>query len=262
MKLLFVAVDRILKTTKKCFAALFLLVTPIVSAIDVVVDTASGEVFFSNPSGTAEQIDGFQFDSLSGSLLPSNLGGITGELDLSGDMTLDETSDWFVIQSTTSSIAEASLQELSGSLEPGEVLSLGELWDTAGIQDLTVISSAGTSITDLSVEYLDLTGDYDSNLVIDLFDYDQFVLDYGSTIDLDADGNGDGVVNAADYTVWRDAFELANDSPDFSEIDDLQGQIIPLSLSTFSSATPVPEPTTVMLFASATVVFVWSRRRK
>ena len=262
MNLLFLAVDRILKTTKKCFAALFLLVTPIVSAIDVVVDTASGEVFFRNSLIAAVSIDGYQIDSLSGSLVPGNLGGVSGVLDLSGDTTLDESSDWFVITSSTNSIVEASLEELSGSLGPGEVVSLGELWDVGASQDLDIIVSAGLSVTNASIEYLDLTGDYNSNAVIDELDYVEFFLNYGSTVDLDADGNGDGVVNAADYTVWRDAFELANDSPDFSEIDDMQGQIIPLSLAIFSSATPVPEPTTVMLFASATVVFVCSRRRK
>lgn len=259
VKLLFFAVVRISKTLKKCFATLFLLVVLGVSnanAIDVVVDTASGEVFFKNSLISAVTVDGYQIDSLSGSLLPSNLGGVTGVLDLSGDMSLDENSDWFVITSSTNSIVEASLQELSGSLGPGEVVSLGELWNTGASQDLDIIVSAGASLSNATIEYLDLTGDYNSNGVVDELDYVEFFLNYGSMVDLDADGNGDGVVNAADYTVWRDAFELANVSLILSEIEDIQGQVIQ-----FSSATAVPEPAAAMLFASTVVVFVCGRCR-
>jgi glucosylceramidase len=49
-----------------------------------------------------------------------------------------------------------------------------------------------------------LPGDYDSNQVVDELDYNLWLRDFGSTMQLLADGNRDGVVNGADYTVWRD----------------------------------------------------------
>ena len=55
-----------------------------------------------------------------------------------------------------------------------------------------------------------LAGDYDHNGVIDALDYGVWLTTYGSTVaaGAGADGNGDGSVNAADYTIWRDAISL------------------------------------------------------
>ncbi|WP_442481650.1 chitobiase/beta-hexosaminidase C-terminal domain-containing protein [Aeoliella sp. SH292] len=52
----------------------------------------------------------------------------------------------------------------------------------------------------------ELPGDYDGNLVVDAADYQVWKGSFGATIAVGtgADGNGDGVVNLADYTIWRD----------------------------------------------------------
>ncbi len=47
-------------------------------------------------------------------------------------------------------------------------------------------------------------GDYDGDLDVDANDYALWELTYGSPVVLIADGNDDGVVDAADYTIWRD----------------------------------------------------------
>ena len=50
-------------------------------------------------------------------------------------------------------------------------------------------------------------GDYDSNGITDLGDYNHWRTTFSSFVvpGTGSDGNGDGIVNAADYTIWRDA---------------------------------------------------------
>lgn len=74
-------------------------------------------------------------------------------------------------------------------------LDLGLAWDLT--YHLTTLS--------LSVISAPLSGDYNSDGVVNLGDYQVWRNNYGSTSELSADGNGDGTINAADYTVWRDA---------------------------------------------------------
>jgi len=49
-------------------------------------------------------------------------------------------------------------------------------------------------------------GDYDVNGVVEAADYDLWRETFGETSDLRADGNDDGVVDAIDYAIWRDNF--------------------------------------------------------
>lgn len=59
-----------------------------------------------------------------------------------------------------------------------------------------------------------LPGDYDGNERIDYNDYTQWKLMFGKVVEPNsaADGNGDGVVNLADYNVWRSHLGLAGAS--------------------------------------------------
>ena len=49
-----------------------------------------------------------------------------------------------------------------------------------------------------------IPGDYDGNGTVGPEDYDVWTTNFGSTVNLAADGNGNHVIDAADYSVWRD----------------------------------------------------------
>ncbi|MCA9241572.1 MAG: hypothetical protein KDA37_15285, partial [Planctomycetales bacterium] len=97
--------------------------------------------------------------------------------------------------------------------------------------DAGSMNALGTAYFDnfLITESSRLPGDYDVDGDVDKDDYFRWVLTYGESVAFDglgADGNGDGVVNAADYTVWRDNLG---------------------SVAALSSAFSAPEPATGLL---------------
>lgn len=88
-------------------------------------------------------------------------------------------------------------------------------------------------------------GDYNYNGVVDAADFTVWRDSFGSTTSLDGDGNFNGVVDAADYTVWRDNF----------------GNVSNLSLASFDAAalTVIPEPGSLTVFSTGLLLF--GRRR-
>src|SRR5262245_44482890 len=86
-----------------------------------------------------------------------------------------------------------------------------------------------------------IPGDYDRNGTVEVADYSTWISTFGASVATPgdgADGNGDGIVNAADYAVWRD------NAP---------------SGSAASLNSSVPEPATVFLLAMGVLARV--RRR-
>ena len=212
-------------------AALLALFAAPACAIDLVVDSSSGEVFLSNPSGSTAAFDGYQIVSASSALLPIGWDSIADNYDASGDGSVDDTAEWFEIAATPASVAEASAgvggSTDSSRLTPGQVVSLGLLYDTSIGGSLSTLISSGTSTETADVSFLDLQADYNDDLIIDQADYAVFAATFGSIVDLRADGNGDNIINAADYTIWRDAFGA--------------------SAVAFTPALAVPEPATLVI---------------
>ncbi|MEM8496300.1 MAG: PEP-CTERM sorting domain-containing protein, partial [Planctomycetota bacterium] len=97
-----------------------------------------------------------------------------------------------------------------------------------------------TDLTAFASDFI-VTGDYNGNGLVDAADYTIWADTFGSTLDLAADGNGNGVVDAADYTIWADNFG--------STLSD-----------NFTSLAPVPEPGTSALVLSG-LMWGLSRRR-
>ncbi|MBB6429689.1 endonuclease [Algisphaera agarilytica] len=115
-------------------------------------------------------------------------------------------------------------------LEVGDALeAAGALTETL---TLTLLAEVVSSV---------LAGDYNGNGVVDAADYTVWQDSFGSTVDLAADGNGNGVVDAADYTVWQDNFG---------------------STSGGGSSVVIPEPGTVTLVLVSLMGMAGRRQRR
>ena len=92
------------------------------------------------------------------------------------------------------------------------VVTMKSVTDAVGIEDsdpvFVVFNNGGAALDAAQMEAFaflgaDVTGDYNGDGVVDVADYSVWRSTYGSD-DLRADGNDDGFVDAADYTIWRD----------------------------------------------------------
>jgi hypothetical protein len=100
-------------------------------------------------------------------------------------------------------------------------------------------NTAGFNVTQLTT----LLGDYNGNHIVDAADYTVWRDERDKTgPGLAADGNSDGVVNLQDYSIWHDNFP-------------------PPSGSGIGSAIAIPEPSTAALLVIGCVVALVTRRR-
>lgn len=156
----------------------------------------------------------------------------SGQLDL----RIGSTNGWTeeTIDSTTAPTAGVVIDSVSGTHSVGDVLEFDVsnvitgngtnsfVLQHGGGNDVWFSSKEGGSPPQLVVSRPDnsLAGDYDLSGSVDQEDLAFWRLSYGSTFGdgMQADGNGDGVVNAADYSVWRDAMAQATASASSSAV--------------------------------------------
>lgn len=96
------------------------------------------------------------------------------------------------------SVTPTDLQQHIDAVHGGSPLTA---YDLDGVEGLT------TADTSYLIEVIvdPIEGDYDWDGDVDQADRDTWAAAYGSTLALNADGSRDGVVDATDYTVWRDS---------------------------------------------------------
>jgi peptidyl-prolyl cis-trans isomerase A (cyclophilin A) len=85
-------------------------------------------------------------------------------------------------------------------------------------------------------------GDYDFNGVVNMADYGVWRQSYDSTTAAEADGNGNGVVDVADFVVWRNSMAGS-------------------AAGAATSPLAVPEPAAAFMAMTAVVMLVSRRRR-
>jgi hypothetical protein len=94
-----------------------------------------------------------------------------------------------------------------------------------------------------------VTGDYNLDGIVDSADYSLWRDTFGSTENLAADGDLSGVVDAGDYELWRSAFGTTLEPP-------------LVAAPSLDAAISAPEPTTLTLLVSLLGGGLLSRRRR
>ena len=132
---------------------------------------------------------------------------------------------WTEEQSDTDANGEVGIRGFKGNYDVSATLGPHAQQITASLSD------GGTS---LLVELPFLQGDYNGDGEVNAADYTLWRDTQGSTTDLAADGNFDGVVDGLDYQLWRDRFGASISAP----------------------LTAVPEPTSFALIAILALAFM------
>lgn len=135
--------------------------------------------------------------------------GFTASLGLADWSFVSGDESAFDVTGPTDAIAAGSFSDqvaqvdtsVAGLFSATWEIIVGDTLDAAGAQSETLtLHLLAEVVADA------LLGDYNGNGMVDAADYTVWADSFGSTTALAADSNGDGVVNAADYTVWADNF--------------------------------------------------------
>jgi hypothetical protein len=203
------------------------------------INRGDGSGAIVNNSTTALQLNGYSLESTSGAL------------NGTGWNSLDEQNvgNWQQNEATANLLVETFFTG-STTVAPGGQLPLGNLFTTGKMEDVTGRFSTPDSLLNLlQVQFVTaagVTGDYNNNGVVDAADYVVWRKNVNTATTLPNDSTP-GTVNQADYEAWRANFGRTPGSA--SSL-----------LGSAASSAQVPEPDTVSLLLLA-MAAIASRRR-
>jgi hypothetical protein len=219
-----------------------------INNIVLFVDPASGNVKMRNTSPFTVAIDGYTISSANGSLRFAN-----GQWDSLDDQNAVGGS-WFEA-GTVSANRVSELQsagETTMTMNGGTTFDLGELFNTALPKDLVfdfLLSTSAASTRGVVVYEsipAGVNGDYNQNGVVDAADYTIWRNHLGTAFQLQNEGGiSPGVVDDADYAFWKSRFGATSGSGAGS------GSAV---------ASAVPEPGTGAVLMIGTMVALITRR--
>jgi hypothetical protein len=207
--------------------------------------SGAGDAFLRNTSDTTVEIDAYEVLSQGGALTAAGWNSLDEQNSEGADV-------WLELDSNSNQIGEVNQIGFT-TLAPGAALNLGSLY-TGGAQDL-------------EFSFL-LMGDEEGEGTPGVVLYEAF------TGGVPGDYNGNGVVDAADYTVWRD--NLGNQNFTLPNEVETPGTVTQEDYTAWKSrfgnsagsgsgagasqASAVPEPTTWVLLIVAGLAACWYRQ--
>ncbi|MGL4511506.1 MAG: hypothetical protein ACRCT8_00310 [Lacipirellulaceae bacterium] len=185
------------------------------------IDLTTGRAYVTGGDANPTLVNSYEVRSSSGSLLPNGLSGFAAR----GLDTVDGASDpdttpgnspgerWEVLGSTATSIVEAFLLGDS-SLVPSSLVPLGQVYDRTRGQDPTLTFSFGSAgrARPGVIQYFSsavVPGDYNRDGLVNAADYTVWRDNLGATNKPEVDGDADGVIDADDYTIWASNYGAA-----------------------------------------------------
>lgn len=223
------------------------------------VDTSSGAVTLNNETGQTLNIDYYEImsDNGSGSSLLAGNGNWSSlqDQDAAGFPAGNGTGNgWEEAGNSDSDTLAESYLTGNSAVAGSTSISLGNAFNTGGAQDLTFRYGLITEITTL-------VGDYNADNVVNAADYTVWRDTLGDSVaaGTGADGDGSGVIDAADYIVWRDDFGNVGGPSGTSTLT--TGFVRYVSPGAGQSA-GVPEPSTVLLVGLGLSGLTLGRRRQ
>ena len=212
----------------------------------------TGEIRFRNTNAAAVPIAFYSITSPSGALNSSALvwKSISDNYDLSGNGFIDPVANWTTISALSTQLTEGVFTAPGGSLPAFRSVSFGQVWNPAlyPAHDLTFSAFQPDSQPITITIMPTVAGDYNGSGGVGSLDYVQWRQSFGSTTNLDADGNLNGIVDAADYVIWRNNF----------------GQSLPSGSGSglgLSLGGAVPEPASAIMLVTAAGALLTARVR-
>ncbi len=187
--------------------------------------------------GDADNVDWSRATTLGDVTHPEGLVFVNEDSGTSGGETWMMAPNGSGLTLIADTIGQTGASESSGVLDVSLLLGY-----RPGSILLTSNQGSNSSLTALINPHATLAADYNVDGVVDAADYTIWRDSLGmSGTGLPADGNADGQIDASDYEVWRSSF----------------GRGQPIAGSGAIGDGAVPEPTAVALFAAMVGCFVW-----